>query len=284
MDIVTQLQHWTTFFVEKIIPVAAFIITYRQYVLQKNETSTQKEYSKITNYTQNGLLNEMNINVSNNKEAEEYYYKKNQMINAQEKKLKFDRFSSAIDKTFVIIIYITGALIVCKNFSSFWNSNKGLINKFPEFNNLMMDAIQSAGQLTLNLVFSLSIVMLLKTLLFTTKKLSIQNIFTWFKLLLINIGAFLALSVLKTKNLGEEFSKLINKTPEAEENITIYSLLEITPPFLMILLIISLFIVATYLLKMIIIKEKFFSNIEKNTIVIATLLLLAIPLAFQFSI
>ncbi|MGO0711874.1 hypothetical protein P5408_002965 [Bacillus subtilis] len=233
MLFVNQLQNWATFFVEMIIPVVSFVITYRQYVLQKNEMSTQNEYSKVTNYTQHGLYNEMNINVVHNKESEEYFSLQNQLEKARQKKLKFERFSSIIDKVFISIIYITGAIIMITNISSAWDSNKGIMSNIQTFESSVMNAFQSIGQLTLHLIFGLSIALFLNLLLLSTKKVSIQNIFTWIYLLFLNIGAFLTLTVFKTKNLGDEFLKIVNEAPEPEENVTIHSLLEITPPFLM---------------------------------------------------
>ncbi|MFJ9290608.1 hypothetical protein [Bacillus halotolerans] len=284
MLFVNQLQNWATFFVEMIIPVVSFVITYRQYVLQKNEMSTQNEYSKVTNYTQHGFYNEMNINVVHNKETEEYFSLQNQLEKAKQKKLKFERFSSNIDKVFISIIYITGAIIMINNISSAWDSNKGIMSNIQTFEPSVMNAFQSIGQLTLHLIFGLSIALFLNLLLLSTKKVSIQNIFTWIYLLFINIGAFLTLTVFKTKNLGDEFLKIVNEAPEAEENVTIHSLLEITPPFLMGLLIVASLIVATYLLKMLLIKDQFFSTKAKYNFVIAILMLFAIPLLFQFSI
>ncbi|MEC0592077.1 hypothetical protein P8843_17840 [Bacillus inaquosorum] len=284
MSFVNQLQNWATFFVEMIIPVVSFVITYRQYVLQKNEMSTQNEYSKVTNYTQHGFYNEMNINVVHNKETEEYFSLQNQLEKAKQKKLKFERFSSNIDKVFISIIYITGAIIMINNISSAWDSNKGIMSNIQTFEPSVMNAFQSIGQLTLHLIFGLSIALFLNLLLLSTKKVSIQNIFTWIYLLFINIGAFLTLTVFKTKNLGDEFLKIVNEAPEAEENVTIHSLIEITPPFLMGLLIVASLIVATYLLKMLLIKDRFFSTKAKYNFVIAILLLFAIPLLFQFSI
>ncbi|MBV7320299.1 MULTISPECIES: hypothetical protein [Bacillus mojavensis subgroup] len=284
MLFVNQLQNWATFFVEMIIPVVSFVITYRQYVLQKNEMSTQNEYSKVTNYTQHGLYNEMNINVVHNKETEEYFSLQNQLEKAKQKKLKFERFSSIIDKVFISIIYITGAIIMITNISSAWDSNKGIMSNIQTFEASVMNAFQSIGQLTLHLIFGLSIALFLNLLLLSTKKVSIQNIFTWIYLLFLNIGAFLTLTVFKTKNLGDEFLKIVNEAPEPEENVTIHSLLEITPPFLMGLLIVASLIVATYLLKMLLIKDRFFSTKAKYNFGIAILLLFAIPLLFQFLI
>ncbi|PLV34463.1 hypothetical protein [Bacillus subtilis] len=284
MNFVNQLENWATVFVEMIIPVVSFIITYRQYVLQKNEISTQKQYSETVNYTQIGHTNEMKINVNTNKESEEYYYKQNQMKKAQQKKLKFETFSTIIEKAFVLILFITGAIILVNNYSPDFASKKGFMTKLQEFDMSIMNAFQSIGQLTLHLVFGLSIVMIFKTLLFSTKRISVQNMLTWFNLILINIGVFLTLSIFKTNNLGEEFLKLINKTPQPEENITINSLIEITPPILMSILIAASFIVAINLLKMVLIKESYFSIKTKYTFVIATLLLFAIPSVFQLSI
>ncbi|WNW25824.1 hypothetical protein RS399_08225 [Bacillus inaquosorum] len=284
MLFVNQLQNWATFFVEMIIPVLSFVITYRQYVLQKNEMSTQNEYSKVTNYTQHGFYNEMNINVVHNKETEEYFFLQNQLEKAKQKKLKFERFSSNIDKVFITIIYLTGAIIMINNISSAWDSHKGIMSKIQTFELSVMNAFQSIGQLTLHLIFGLSIALFLNLLLLSSKKLSIQNIFTWIYLLFINIGAFLTLTVFKTMNLGDEFLKIVNEAPNPEENVTIHSLLEITPPFLMGLLIVASLIVATYLLKMLLIKERFFSTKAKYTFVIAILLLFIIPLLFQFLI
>ncbi|MED4788721.1 hypothetical protein P9654_18735 [Bacillus atrophaeus] len=284
MLFVNQLQNWATFFVEMIIPVVSFVITYRQYVLQKNEVSTQNEYSKVTSYTQHGFYNEMNINVIHNKETEEYFYFKNQMDKAKQKMLNFERFSSNIDKIFISIIYITGAIIMINNISSAWDSNKGILSNIQTFEPSVMNAFQSIGQLTLHLIFGLSIALFLNLLLLSTKKLSIQNIFTWIYLLFINIGAFLSLTVFKTKNIGDEFLNIVNEAPDPEENVTIHSLLEITPPFLMGLLIVASIIVATYLLKRLLIKDRFFSTKAKYTFVIAILLLFAIPLLFQFLI
>ncbi|MDX6158080.1 hypothetical protein SIA70_18470 [Bacillus subtilis] len=284
MLFVNQLQNWATFFVEMIIPVVSFVITYRQYVLQKNEMSTQNEYSKVTNYTQHGFYNEMNINVVHNKETEEYFFLQNQLEKAKQKKLKFERFSSNIDKVFITIIYLTGAIIMINNISSAWDSHKGIMSKIQTFELSVMNAFQSIGQLTLHLIFGLSIALFLNLLLLSSKKLSIQNIFTWIYLLFINIGAFLTLTVFKTMNLSDEFLKIVNEAPNPEENVTIHSLLEITPPFLMGLLIVASLIVATYLLKMLLIKERFFSTKAKYTFVIAILLLFIIPLLFQFLI
>ncbi|WOC57438.1 hypothetical protein [Bacillus halotolerans] len=284
MLFVNQLQNWATFFVEMIIPVVSFVITYRQYVLQKNEMSTQNEYSKVTNYTQHGFYNEMNINVVHNKETEEYFFLQNQLEKAKQKMLKFERFSSNIDKVFITIIYLTGAIIMINNISSAWDSHKGIMSKIQTFELSVMNAFQSIGQLTLHLIFGLSIALFLNLLLLSSKKLSIQNIFTWIYLLFINIGAFLTLTVFKTMNLGDEFLKIVNEAPNPEENVTIHSLLEITPPFLMGLLIVASLIVATYLLKMLLIKERFFSTKAKYTFVIAILLLFIIPLLFQFLI
>ncbi|MGN7321308.1 hypothetical protein [Bacillus subtilis] len=284
MLFVNQLQNWATFFVEMIIPVVSFVITYRQYVLQKNEMSTQNEYSKVTNYSQHGFYNEMNINVIHNKETEEYFSLKNQLDKAKQKMLNFERFSSNIDKVFISIIYITGAIIMINNISSAWDSNKGIRSNIKTFEPSVMNAFQSIGQLTLHLIFGLSIALFLNLLLLSTKKLSIQNIFTWIYLLFINIGAFLSLTVFKTKNIGDEFLKIVNEAPDPEENVTIHSLLEITPPFLMGLLIVASIIVATNLLKRLLIKDRFFSTKAKYTFVIAILLLFAIPLLFQFLI
>ncbi|MCY8413432.1 hypothetical protein P8838_05230 [Bacillus spizizenii] len=284
MLFVNQLQNWATFFVEMIIPVVSFVITYRQYVLQKNEMSTQNEYSKVTNYSQHGFYNEMNINVIHNKETEEYFSLKNQLDKAKQKMLNFERFSSNIDKVFISIIYITGAIIMINNISSAWDSNKGIMSNIKTFEPSVMNAFQSIGQLTLHLIFGLSIALFLNLLLLSTKKLSIQNIFTWIYLLFINIGAFLSLTVFKTKNIGDEFLKIVNEAPDPEENGTIHSLLEITPPFLMGLLIAASIIVATNLLKRLLIKDRFFSTKAKYTFVIAILLLFAIPLLFQFLI
>ncbi|MCY8544760.1 hypothetical protein [Bacillus vallismortis] len=284
MLFVNQLQNLATFFVEMIIPVVSFVITYRQYVLQKNEMSTQNEYSKVTNYTQHGFYNEMNINVVHNKETEEYFFLQNQLEKAKQKKLKFERFSSNIDKVFITIIYLTGAIIMINNISSAWDSHKGIMSKIQTFELSVMNAFQSIGQLTLHLIFGLSIALFLNLLLLSSKKLSIQNIFTWIYLLFINIGAFLTLTVFKTMNLGDEFLKIVNEAPNPEENVTIHSLLEITPPFLMGLLIVASLIVATYLLKMLLIKDRFFSTKAKYTFVIAILLLFIIPLLFQFLI
>lgn len=284
MLFVNQLQNWATFFVEMIIPVVSFVITYRQYVLQKNEMSTQNEYSKVTNYTQQGFYNEMNINVVHNKETEEYFFLQNQLEKAKQKMLKFERFSSNIDKVFIIIIYLTGAIIMINNISSAWDSHKGIMSKIQTFELSVMNAFQSIGQLTLHLIFGLSIALFLNLLLLSSKKFSIQNIFTWIYLLFINIGAFLTLTVFKNMNLGDEFLKIVNEAPDQEENVTIHSLLEITPPFLMGLLIVASLIVATYLLKMLLIKDRFFSTKAKYTFVMAILLLFIIPLLFQFLI
>lgn len=282
MNIFNQLEQWTTFFVQIIIPISTFFITCVQFFLQKNENKAQKEYTQLTNYIQNGSNNEMNINVTHNKEAEQYFALQNEVEKTKQNILKFEYFSEIVDKVFIFCIYITIAILFINIANSTWDSNLGIIKNFPTIPFIFMNTFQGIGEIVLKLIFGLLVIFLLKLIFLSRGTTSIISFINWIYLLFISIGSLLTFTVFKNINLAEEFNKIVNATSEPNENITIFFLTEIIQPLLIILLILATLIIGRFLLSLVLIKKYYFSKTAKNNFIFSIIALCVIPFLFFY--
>lgn len=277
MYIFNQLEQWATFFVQIIIPILTFFITCGQYFLQKNEEKAQKEYTKLTSYIQNGTNNEMYINVTHNKEAEEYFALQNEVEKTKRKILKFENFSSKFDTFFIISIFITSVILLINIASSVWDAKFGIIKNFPKISFIIMNTFQGIGELVLNLIFGLIIVFLIKLIFSFRRKTSINNFISYINILFISLGSFFTFKVFKNINLGEKFNEMFSMSSELNENFTILSLIEFIQPILIVLLILTTLIVGRFLISMVLLKENYFSKKSKNNFILSILALCVIP-------
>ncbi|OBS86782.1 hypothetical protein [Bacillus pumilus] len=282
MNIFNQLEQWTTFFVQIIIPISTFFITCVQFFLQRNENKAQKEYTQLTNYIQNGSNNEMNINVTHNKEAEKYFALQNEVEKTKQNILKFEYFSEKVDKVFIFCIYVTIAILFINIANSTWDSNLGIIKNFPTIPFIIMNTFQGIGEIVLKLIFGLIVIFLLKLIFLSRGTTSIISFINWIYLLFISIGSLLTFTVFKNINLAEEFNKIVNATSEPNENITILFLIEITQPLLIILLILATLIIGRFLLSLVLLKKYYFSKTAKNNFILSIIALCVIPFLFFY--
>ncbi|MCY9671998.1 hypothetical protein M5W63_05625 [Bacillus pumilus] len=282
MNIFNQLEQWTTFFVQIIIPISTFFITCVQFFLQRNENKAQKEYTQLTNYIQNGSNNEMNINVTHNKEAEKYFALQNEVEKTKQNILNFEYFSEKVDKVFIFCIYVTIAILFINIANSTWDSNLGIIKNFPTIPFIIMNTFQGIGEIVLKLIFGLIVIFLLKLIFLSRGTTSIISFINWIYLLFISIGSLLTFTVFKNINLAEEFNKIVNSNSEPNENITILFLIEITQPLLLILLILATLIIGRFLLSLVLLKKYYFSKTAKNNFILSIIALCVIPFLFFY--
>ncbi|MBG9913538.1 hypothetical protein ABD67_01145 [Bacillus sonorensis] len=263
-----------------VAPIITLIISLRQNFLEKKKDKQKGELANY-NFTQNGNYNQMNVLIKNNTEQEKYFKLLYEIEMAEQKQHNLNKIAQKIEQYFIKFFILVVFIIASKNLYLNWKSHLNLFENSQNITLSLYNAFQSAGQVMIYMIFSLSFVLILSLLTSSSAKFSFRNISLWIYILIINIGNIYTLTLWKEKTLGEEFIELQKYSQQIEHSPTLNAILEYLLPTLILLQICAAFIVANHLTKLILV-HKVYSPKTKRNVLISTIFLVSVPFIYRY--
>ncbi|NDK01966.1 hypothetical protein ABP2_2417 [Bacillus subtilis subsp. subtilis] len=279
--ILDNIERWLTLVGVGLVPVITLIMKLRKDYLEKQKKKHEKEIQQY-NFSQHGNQNTMNVQIVNNHEQETYHKLLRELTEAKEKQEKLEKIATKIESISIKVSAIILILIAFHNLRVTWNTS---LNPFENLQNLikpLYNAFQSSGEITIYMMFCLSVVLILELLTPSASKISFRYISMWILIIVINVANILTLKLWNKASLGQEMNELTNKSNSLAENLNIESLLSYLFPFFILIQIGAVFIIANHIIKLIIVPEKEHSETTKKSLLISTLCLLAVPLTYLY--